>query len=357
MNPEFWKGKRVFLTGHTGFKGSWMSLWLQQVGADVTGYALEPNTNPSLFEQADVGSKITSIIGDVRDNDKIKAAIEECKPEIVFHLAAQPLVGLSFEQPLETYEVNVMGTANTLDACRSVQGLQAIVVITSDKCYENREWMWGYRENEAMGGFDPYSNSKGCAELVTSAYRQSFFTPLGIPLASARAGNVIGGGDWADNRLVPDVLKAYRAGMQPKIRNGDAIRPWQHVLEPIRGYLVLAEQLTQKGIEFAGGWNFGPEDADAVPVRDVINMLAKRMGKNMDWDTTANHIRHEAKYLKLDISKARAKLNWFPKLSLSQAIQMIVDWETQAISGADIRLITQKQISDYNNKEARTSCP
>ena len=272
VNSAFWKDKRVLLTGHTGFKGSWLSLWLQSMGAQVTGYALAPPSNPSLFDVAEVGKGMTSIIGDIGDLERLRAVFAEHKPEIVIHMAAQALVRYSYVEPVETYSTNVMGTVNLLEAVRGTDSVRAVVNVTSDKCYENREWVWGYRENEAMGGFDPYSNSKGCAELVTAAYRNSYFHPgqykeHGVAIASGRAGNVIGGGDWADDRLIPDIMRAITQGKPVNIRNPHAIRPWQHVLEPLSGYLLLAQKLFEDGPAYAEGWNFGPNDEDAKPVQ------------------------------------------------------------------------------------------
>ena len=284
VSDNFWRGKRVFMTGHTGFKGSWLSLWLQSMGAQVVGYALAPPTNPSLFEVAEVGKGMTSIIGDIRDLEKLRAVFTEHKPDIVIHMAAQPLVRYSYIEPVETYATNVMGTVNLLEAVRSTPSVKAVVNITSDKCYENREWVWGYRENEAMGGYDPYSSSKGCAELVASAYRNSYFHPdkyqqHGVAIASARAGNVIGGGDWAGDRLIPDILRAIVLGEPVHIRSPHAIRPWQHVLEPLSGYLQLAQKLYTDGTAYAEGWNFGPNEEDAKPVQWIVEKLTESWGE------------------------------------------------------------------------------
>ena len=352
MNPEFWRGKRVFLTGHTGFKGSWLSLWLQQMGADVVGYALAPPTNPSLFEVAGVGEGMHSIIADIRDMSTLTAAIEEHRPEIVFHMAAQPLVRVSYEQPVETYATNVMGTVHVLEAIHQVGGARAVVIITTDKCYENREWVWGYRENEPMGGYDPYSNSKGCAELVTAAYRASFFNPAhhakhGVALASVRAGNVIGGGDWAKDRLIPDTIAAFLEQRPVVIRNPQAIRPWQHVLESLRGYLMLAERLWDEGPAFAEGWNFGPNDEDAKPVEWIVKRLADRWGNGATWSIDGGLHPHEASYLKLDISKARSKLDWHPRWNLETSLQQIVDWYLAYQRRDNMRDLTLNQIARY----------
>ncbi|RIZ69076.1 MAG: CDP-glucose 4,6-dehydratase [Methylococcales bacterium] len=352
MTPEFWQEKKVLLTGHTGFKGSWLSLWLQSLNANVLGYALAPPSNPSLFESAQVGSGMTSINADIRDLDKLQAVFAKHQPEIVIHMAAQPLVRYSYQNPVETYSTNVMGTVNLLEAVRSTASVKAVVNITTDKCYENREWAWGYRENEAMGGYDPYSNSKGCAELVSAAYRSSFFNANtyaehGVALATVRAGNVIGGGDWADDRLIPDILAAFEQNKLVDIRNPHAIRPWQHVLEPLRGYLTLAEYLYEQGPHFAEGWNFGPNDEDAKPVSWIVEQMASLWGKDAQWQVDTGVHPHEAHYLKLDISKARSRLDWYPALRLNEALQLIIDWSKQRQAGANIRQLTLTQINNY----------
>jgi len=352
MNPAFWQGKRVLLTGHTGFKGSWLSLWLQSMGAQVTGYALVPPTNPSLFEIAEVAQGMTSIIGDIRDLAKLQAVFAEHQPEIVIHMAAQPLVRYSYQNPVETYSTNVMGTVHLLEAVRNTPGVKAVVNITTDKCYENREWVWGYRENEPMGGFDPYSNSKGCAELVSAAYRSSFFNAdsyaqHGVATATARAGNVIGGGDWAQDRLIPDILAAFEQGRKVDIRNPHAIRPWQHVMEPLRGYLTLAEQLFEHGPRFGEGWNFGPNDEDAKPVGWIVEQMAALWGKDAQWQVDTGEHPYEAHYLKLDISKARSRLDWHPALRLKDALALIIDWSKQRQAGANMRQLTLAQLQAY----------
>ena len=340
------------MTGHTGFKGSWLSLWLQSLGAHVVGYALAPPTSPSLFKVADVCDGMTSIVGDVRDLAKLQAAFAEHRPEIVIHMAAQPLVRYSYIQPVETYSTNVMGTINLLESVRKTPGVKAVVNITTDKCYENREWAWGYRENEPMGGYDPYSNSKGCAELVSSAYRSSFFNSSnhakhGVALATVRAGNVIGGGDWAQDRLIPDILAAFEQSNLVNIRNPRAIRPWQHVLEPLRGYLTLAERLYEHGPEYAEGWNFGPNDEDAKPVGWIVEQMASMWGSDANWKIDIDEHPHEANYLKLDISKARNRLDWHPVLRLNDALNLIIDWAKQWQAGADMRKLTLEQINSY----------
>ena len=347
MTADFWRGKRVFVTGHTGFKGSWLSLWLQQLDADVTGYALAPPTSPSLFDIAHVAEGMHSIIGDIRDLPALQRAINQARPDIVIHMAAQPLVRYSYQNPVETYSTNVMGTVHLLEAIRlanqpgTASGSEAattsasettgcctraIVNVTTDKCYENKEWVWGYREDEPMGGYDPYSNSKGCSELVTSAYRQSYFATGHIALASARAGNVIGGGDWAADRLIPDILTAFEHHKPVNIRNPQATRPWQHVLEPLSGYLRLAEQLYTHGQAFAQGWNFGPRADDVRPVQWIVEQLVAHWGQQASWTLDKDAHPHEAGYLKLDISKADHLLKWQPRWNLNTALINIVEW-------------------------------
>ena len=355
MNPAFWKGKRVLLTGHTGFKGSWLSLWLQSMGAQVVGYALAPPTNPSLFEVAEIGKGMTSVIGDIRDLEHLREVFAEHQPEIVIHMAAQPLVRYSYSEPVETYSTNVMGTVNLLEAVRNTSSVKAVVNVTSDKCYENREWVWGYRENEAMGGHDPYSNSKGCAELVTAAYRNSFFQPSTInhqpspAVATARAGNVIGGGDWADDRLIPDIMRAITQCKPVNIRNPHAIRPWQHVLEPLSGYLLLAQKLYEEGAVYAEGWNFGPNDTDAKPVQWIVERLTKAWGEGASWALDGGDHPHEAHYLKLDCSKAKARLDWHPRWHLADTLGVIIDWHRAFRDDKNMRELTLRQISAYND--------
>jgi len=361
VNSTFWTDKTVLLTGHTGFKGSWLSLWLQSMGAQVIGYALAPPTTPSLFGVANVANDITSIIGDIRDLEKLQTVFHEHQPEIVIHMAAQPLVRYSYVNPVETYSTNVMGTVNLLEAVRNTVSVKAVVNVTTDKCYENREWAWGYRENESMGGHDPYSNSKGCAELVTSAYRNSYFHPEhyqkhGVALASARAGNVIGGGDWAEDRLIPDIMRAITHNEAVNIRNPHAIRPWQHVLEPLSGYLKLAQTLYEEGTIYAEGWNFGPNDEDTKPVQWIVEYLTQVWGEGASWHLdNSNHL-HEAHYLKLDCSKAKASLNWVPKWRLEMALDKIIDWQKQYQQGADMKAVTLAQISDYQMNKGDFTC-
>lgn len=354
VNRTFWQGKRVLLTGHTGFKGSWLSLWLQSMGAQVVGYALAPPTKPSLFEIAEVGKGMTSIIGDIRDLEHLRAVFAEHSPEIVFHMSAQSLVRYSYIEPVETYSTNVMGTVNLLEAVRGTGSVKAVVNVTSDKCYENREWVWGYRENEAMGGYDPYSSSKGCAELVTAAYRNSYFhsdkyKEHGMALASGRAGNVIGGGDWAEDRLIPDIMRAITQGRPVNIRNPHAIRPWQHVLEPLSGYLLLAQKLYEEGTAYAEGWNFGPDDEDAKPVQWIVDRLTKAWGENARWVLDGSSHPHEAHYLKLDCSKVKSCLNWHPRWHLEDALGAIIDWHRAYRDGENMRELTLRQISAYSD--------
>lgn len=352
VNPDFWRGKRVFLTGHTGFKGSWLSLWLQAMGCELYGLALEPPTTPSLFHEAGVGKMMLHTIGDIRDFESVVRAMQQAKPEIVIHMAAQPLVRYSYQAPIETYSVNVMGTIHVLEAARQQKQVRAIVNITTDKCYENKEWVWGYREDEPMGGYDPYSSSKGCAELVTQAYRKSFFKEAGIPIASARAGNVIGGGDWAADRLVPDVLRALEKKEPAMIRNPYAIRPWQHVLEPLSGYLILAERLYNNGQKFAEAWNFGPNDEDVQPVQWIVERLCTIWGQSAVWNIQPGEHPHEASYLKLDISKAKSVLQWKPRWSLATALDRITEWHQAWLADENMRTKCLSQIEEYNQAGA-----
>ncbi len=348
-SSAFWKGKRVFLTGHTGFKGSWLSLWLTRMGAEVMGYALAPPSDPNLFKLADLSSRMSSVTGDVRDLPLLSRRMAEFKPDIVIHMAAQALVRLSYREPVETYATNVMGTVHVLEAARKTSSVRTVVNVTSDKCYENREWAWGYRENEPMGGHDPYSNSKGCSELVTSAYRRSFFANAGIGLASGRAGNVIGGGDWAEDRLIPDCMRALAAGKPIVIRNPRSIRPWQHVLEPLSGYLRLAEKLWHEPNQFAEGWNFGPESSDARQVDWIADRIVGLWGDGARWELVplSEPQPHEAHYLKLDCSMAHAHLAWQPSLRLDQTLQWVVDWYKRVNQGESALGVTLEQIARY----------
>jgi len=349
MSSGFWVGKRVFLTGHTGFKGSWLALWLQQLGAHVTGYALAPVTQPNLFGLAGVAHGMDSCLGDVRDGIALSRSMQSAQPEIVIHMAAQALVRYGYQNPVETYATNVMGTVNLLEAVRACSSVRVVVSVTSDKCYDNKEWVWGYREHEALGGYDPYSSSKAAAELVTGAYRTSYFEAQGVAVATARAGNVIGGGDWAADRLVPDVLSAFAAGHAVQIRNPNAVRPWQHVLEPLSGYLSLAEHLYRKPLDFAGAWNFGPREEDEQTVRWIVEQLAATWGANATWDFDTSQQPHEAHYLKLDISKACMKLHWRPQWTLGQALAKTAQWYRHHSDGDEMRNLTLEQIAAYQS--------
>lgn len=357
MVNSFWQGRKVFLTGHTGFKGGWMSLWLQQLGAELTGYALAPHTSPSLFAVADVAHDMTSVIGDLAELDHLQDAMLQHQPEIVFHLAAQSLVRASYQDPIRTYETNVLGTARLLEAVRACGSVRAVVIITTDKCYENQEWVWPYRENDPLGGHDPYSNSKACAELVTSAYRNSFFSPEKyaqhkVAIATARAGNVIGGGDWASDRLIVDIVRAFSAGETLRIRNPNATRPWQHVLEPLRGYLTLAEHLYHHGPQFSGGWNLGPHYHDAKPVQWIVEYVASRWSGSAEadaprWQIDSGAHPHETNMLTLDWTKASQHLGWQPVLSLSQALDLTLDWYGGVTAGENAREKCLAQLEAY----------
>jgi CDP-glucose 4,6-dehydratase len=346
IDQAFWKGKRVFLTGHTGFKGSWLSLWLSSLGAQVKGYALNPPTSPSLFDEAEVGKVINSQIGDIRDQEVLHESMVSFNPDVLIHMAAQPLVRYSYDAPIETYEVNVIGTAKVLEVSRSCSNLKAIVNITTDKCYENDGRSQGYKENDPMGGYDPYSSSKGCAELVTSAYRRSFLKDQGIGLASVRSGNVIGGGDWADDRLIPDILRSFEKGEPVVIRNPKATRPWQHVLEPLSGYLILAEKLYKNQKEYAEGWNFGSSEKDVKPVSWIMDKMISEW-PDSSWELDQNSNPHEADFLKLDISKAKSKLGWKPVWELSHTLEKIISWHKSWLDKEDMQTICLAEIEEY----------
>ncbi len=350
----FWRNKKVFLTGHTGFKGAWLSLWLQDLGAHVTGYSLAPPTQPNLFDQANVARDMTSVIGDVCDAEHLRSAMQTASPQIVIHMAAQALVRQSYEDPVSTYMTNVMGTVNVLNTVRSVESVRAVVIVTSDKCYENLERLEGFREDEPMGGYDPYSNSKGCAELVVSAYRSSFFNPAryaehGVAIASARAGNVIGGGDWAPDRLIPDFIRGFQTGQTVSIRNPGSIRPWQHVMEPLSGYLLLAQNLVEKGPAYNGGWNFGPVENDARSVQWIADKLCALWGHGASWTQDSNTGPHEAHYLKLNCTKAHQQLGWRPVWGLERSLSEIVEWYRAQLAGDDARKLTLSQIIRFQS--------
>jgi CDP-glucose 4,6-dehydratase len=346
VDKNFWNGKRVFLTGHTGFKGSWMSLWLSSLGAIVKGYSLQPPTSPSLFEIAKIDSLIDSEIGDIRELNKLKRGMLNFGPDILIHMAAQPLVRYSYKAPVETYEVNVLGTVNVLESARSCNNLKAIINITTDKCYENVEWDKSYKEDDPMGGYDPYSSSKGCAELLTSAYRCSFFQDQGVGLASVRAGNVIGGGDWAGDRLIPDILRSFEKNTPVMIRNPKSTRPWQHVLEPLSGYIILAQKLYTNPIKYSEGWNFGPYADDVRPVSWILDKMINKWD-GAKWNIDRGIQPHEARYLKLDISKAKEKLYWEPTWNLEKALNLIIDWHEQYLEGEDMKEVSLRQIESY----------
>ena len=348
IDKSFWEGRRVFVTGHTGFKGSWLCMWLHALGAQVKGFALEPPTSPSLFNVARVAELVESEIGDILNLERVTLSILNFQPEIVIHMAAQPLVRYSYYAPIETYATNVLGTAHVLEAAKKCNSAKAVVSVTTDKCYENKEWVWAYREDEPMGGHDPYSSSKGCAELVTASYRKSFYEEKGIGLASVRAGNVIGGGDWATDRLIPDILRAFEKNESVSVRSPNAIRPWQHVLEPLCGYLKLAELLYMNPNKYGEGWNFGPNEIDARPVSWILDHMVDAWLNKASWtlDGQANHP-HEASYLKLDISKAKSKLGWQPTWSLEESLKKIIDWHAAWLNKNDMQAFSLEQINQF----------
>ena len=351
MTDNFWKGKKVFITGHTGFKGGWLVHTLKILGAQIKGYALQPDIDPNFFQLTNIEHAIISEIGDIRDQEKLSASISEFQPEIIFHLAAQPLVRYSYENPKETYEVNVIGTLNLLEIIRKVSAIKAAVLITTDKCYENKEWDYAYREIDPMGGHDPYSSSKGCCELLISSYRNSFFKDTDTKIASARAGNVIGGGDWSVDRLIPDMLKAIENNEEPVLRNPLAIRPWQHVIEPITGYIKLAEKLYNQEKGFDQAWNFGPNDTDCKSVEWIANTLLSLNDCENSWKQDDNFNPHEAQLLKLDISKAKNRLGWNPKWDLKYSLKKIVEWHNVYLSKKNVSQVTRKQIIEYLQDE------
>lgn len=355
MTPAFWRDRRVLVTGHTGFKGGWLSLWLHSLGARVYGYSLPPPTDPSLFDVAGVAGILTAnTVADVRDLDALQSAMRDARPDAIFHLAAQSLVRPSYSDPVGTYTTNVIGTVNVLEAVRQIGGVRSVVIVTSDKCYENIGLERGYRETDAMGGHDPYSSSKGCAELATSAFRRSYFSDGPTAVASVRAGNIVGGGDWALDRLVPDFFRALDAGVPLRIRSPAAVRPWQHVLEPVAGYLVLAEALSTAGADFAEGWNLGPSDDDVCTVSWIVDFLRERAGGSVEIDRGPQP--HEAHYLVLDSRKARRRLPWAPRWSIGEALERTIDWHRRWRQGADMRSLTLEQIAAYQASESRQPC-
>ena len=350
VNPDFWAGRRIFLTGHTGFKGAWLSLWLQRLGAHVTGFSLAPPTIPSLYQIAEVGDGMTSIMGDVRNLLALEGAIEKARAEIVIHLAAQSLVRRSYVDPIETLTTNVIGTANVLEAARNFPTTKALIIVTSDKCYENSETGRNYVESDPLGGYDLYSASKACAEIVTSAYRSSFFEPRvssELAIASVRAGNVIGGGDWAHDRLIPDVMRSFASGKKALLRNPNAVRPWQHVLEPLSGYLVLSEKLIEEGSAFAEAWNFGPNPKNVTHVGEVADLIAKAWNASPGWSLDSAPHPHEATILSLDSSKSKKRLLWNPKLDLATTLNWTIDWYRRNAAGTDARILTLEQVDRY----------
>ena len=346
ITNDFWQGKRVFLTGHTGFKGSWISLWLSSMGAEVKGYALHPPTIPSLFVEAKIDSIVDSQIGDIRDLEKLRKSVTDFNPDVLFHMAAQPLVRHSYDAPVETYEVNVIGTVKVLEAARSCSNLKIIVNVTTDKCYDNDGRLRGYKEEDPLGGSDPYSSSKACSELVTSAYRRSFFQHMGVGLASGRAGNVIGGGDWAEDRLIPDILKSFENNKPVIIRNPNATRPWQHVLEPLSGYLILAEKMYKNPGNYDESWNFGPNEQDIKPVRWILNKMIREW-PNSSWQLDTSMQPHEADLLQLDILKSRLKLDWRPVWDLNNTLNKILKWHKAWINKESMQSVCLEEIEMY----------
>jgi len=350
-SADFWKGKKVFITGHTGFKGSWLSLWLQKLGVQVTGYSLQPPSTPSLFSIAEIDKELASIDGDILDYAHLLEAMQDSSPDIIIHMAAQSLVQYSYNHPIETFSTNIMGTINLLEAIRNTDSVRSAVVVTSDKCYENQEWMWGYRENERLGGKDPYSNSKACTELVTHSYIQSYFNnpdpARSIACATARAGNVIGGGDWAKNRLLADIYRAVENKTSLEIRHPEAIRPWQHVMEPLNGYLLLAENLYRNGSTYSGAWNFGPESGDEKTVKWVIDKANQQLGNRINIEIDSNRLMPESSILKLDSTKSRSMLGWSSKWNIDMAISKTVLWLSKYLDSENMKDVTCAQIDEY----------
>ncbi len=348
---DIYKNKTVLITGHTGFKGSWLSIWLHELGANVVGYALDPYTDKDNFVLSKIGEKIVDIRGDIRDVDKLSRVFEEYKPEFVFHLAAQPLVRLSYEKPVETYEINVMGTINVLECIRKTNETKVGIMITTDKCYENKEQIWGYKETDALGGYDPYSSSKGACEIIINSWRQSYFNPSdfeqhGKSISSCRAGNVIGGGDWAKDRIIPDCIKAIEEDRVLEIRSPKSVRPWEHVLEPLSGYMLLGQKMYEEPCSYSSAWNFGPEQDSIIPVWKIATLVTKNYGKGKLEDTSSNDLLHEAKLLSLDIAKARFILGWKPTLNIEETLEYTVTWYRNYKCG-DVYELCKKQISDF----------
>jgi CDP-glucose 4,6-dehydratase len=349
MNESFWKNKKILITGHTGFKGSWLTIWLKKLGADITGFSKSVPTNPSLFETANIGKNIKSVVGDIQNYEFLKETISECEPEIIFHMAAQSLVIKSYSNPIETFSTNIMGTVNLLYAVKETKKAKVVINITSDKCYENNESLEGYREDDPMGGYDPYSSSKGCAELITKSFRKSFFSSdheNNIGLASVRAGNVIGGGDWAENRLIPDIISAIKNKENVKIRNPNAIRPWQHVLDPLNGYISLAEKVWDDQTKYSEGWNFGPEKNETKPVSWVIEKFNELWKNKINWVVGDNEL-HEANNLILNCQKAKSRLGWNSKINTETALEWTIEWYTKYFEGKNMMKVTEEQILEF----------
>ncbi len=348
LNLEFYKGKKVLLTGHTGFKGSWMSRVLVNAGAILTGYSLNPPTTPNLFSMADVEHRMTSVIGDIRDLDHLKQVFEQAQPEIVIHMAAQPIVRDSYKNPVYTYETNVMGTVNVLECIRLNDCVKSFVNVTTDKVYKNNEWAWGYRENEPLDGYDPYSNSKSCSELVTHSYKNSFFGDGRVAISTSRAGNVIGGGDFANDRIIPDCVRAAQKKEDMVVRNPHSTRPYQHVLEPVMAYLMIAERQYEDG-SFADYYNVGPDDLDCVTTGDIVTMFCEKWGEGLKWINKYDGGPHEANFLKLDCSKLKTTFGWKPRWNVAEALDKVVEWTKVYFADGDIPAIMDKQIAEYNN--------
>lgn len=348
LNLEFYKGKKVLLTGHTGFKGSWMSRVLVNAGAILTGYSLNPPTTPNLFSMADVENRMTSVIGDIRDLDHLKQVFEQAQPEIVIHMAAQPIVRDSYKNPVYTYETNVMGTVNVLECIRLNDCVKSFVNVTTDKVYKNNEWAWGYRENEPLDGYDPYSNSKSCSELVTHSYKNSFFGDGRVAISTSRAGNVIGGGDFANDRIIPDCVRAAQKKEDMVVRNPHSTRPYQHVLEPVMAYLMIAERQYEDG-SFADYYNVGPDDLDCVTTGDIVTMFCEKWGEGLKWINKYDGGPHEANFLKLDCSKLKTTFGWKPRWNVAEALDKVVEWTKVYFADGDIPAIMDKQIAEYNN--------